>query len=862
QIVAWLQGEGFTNVHPARGRNWVSFTGNASQVETAFATEIHRYNVNGQMHYANSTAPRIPAGLVGVATGFRGLHDFHPHPMNKQRPRPFWYSTKYAEDFVAPGDIGTIYDINALYTAGIDGTGQKIAVMGQTDVYLADINDFRTGFGLSSITCTTGATGLITACNDPHFVYKLYGSDPGASTQGDISEADLDLEWSGAVARGAEIIYVNSTDTFDSFYDAIDNNLAPVISLSYGQCEFFDNFIFSATGSGHALSNEAELQKANAQGITFVNSSGDSGAAECDFFATVTDTNLATQGLAVSYPASSPEVTGVGGTATPLADWNNPTYWGTSNGSNGGTALSYVPEQAWNDDLEFSQYCQQNSGNKFCTQGGTTAQPGWVSITSEATAQTDIGLSATGGGASNCATENGDMSECVSGFPKPSWQTVTVAGQTTRLSPDVSFLASPNFPGYVFCTPLSELGVNSTSSSCAGGITAAVDTNLSIIGGTSASAPVFAGIVALLNQYTSGTGLGNINPSLYQLAATAPAAFHDVTSGDIKVYCEVNTPAGQLASLLCPSTGVIGYSASAGFDLATGLGSMDVNNFAVALKNPPDFSASTPTTSLSVFDGQTGTTAPITVTPINGFTGSVSFACSGLPAGASCSFNPATVTPPAGTTTVATIQGGGTNTTTPANVVIAASTGTLSTVSHQAASIALTTTAPFTLAADAATFQVAEGSNVAATITVTLATGFSGTISFTCTDQVPASTCTTPNNINASQDVSFQLTTSLPTAKLERPLDRGSRILYAALLPGLFGFVFIAGSRKRSMTAMRIVGLIALLGASTLWMASCGGNSGSGTGGSNGTPKGTYNITVTGISGGASNSATFQLIVQ
>ena len=863
QIVAWLEGQGFTNVHPARGRNWVSFTGNASQVQTAFATEIHRFNVNGQLHYANSIAPRIPSGLAGVVTGFRGLHDFRPHPMNKQRPRPFWYSSKYAEDFVAPGDIATIYDINALYTGGFDGTGQKIAVMGQTDVYLADINDFRTGFGLTSISCTTGGTGLITACNDPHFVYKLYGTDPGASTHGDISEADLDLEWSGAVARGAQIIYVNSTDTFDSFYDAIDNNLAPVISLSYGTCEFFDNFILSATGSGQTLSNEAELQKANAQGITFVNSSGDSGAAECDAFGTVTSTNLATQGLAVSYPASSPEVTGVGGTGVLLSAWNSPTYWGTSNGTNGGTALSYVPEVAWNDSLEISQFCQaQGSSNKFCTQGGATAVPGWVAITSESTAQTDIGLSAGGGGASNCSTENQNMTQCVSGFAKPTWQTVSVSGTTTRLSPDVSFLASPNFPGYVFCTPMSELGVNSTSSSCASGIIGAVDTNLSIIGGTSASAPVFAGIVALLNQYTGSSGQGNINPSLYKLAATAPSAFHDVNSGDIKIYCVPGDPVGQLSALLCPSSGVIGYSAGAGFDLATGLGSMDVNNFAVALKNPPDFSASTPTTSLSIFDGQSGT-ATISVTPINNFTGSVNFACSGLPTGSTCSFNPTTVTPPASTSTVATIQAGSTSTATPANVVITASTGTLSTVSHQAAAIALTTTAPFTLQADAASFQVAQGSNVNATVTVTFTSGFAGTVTFSCTDPAPASICTPPTaGGNSSSDVSCNITTSLPTAKLDRPLDGRAKILYAALLPGLFGIVFVAGSRKRSTGAMRAIALIAVLGASTLWMASCGGNSGGGTINTGGTPKSTYNITVTGTSGSTSSTATFQLVVQ
>src|SRR5262249_20411598 len=153
------------------------------------------------------------------------------------------------------------------------------------------------------------------------------------------------------------------------------------------------------------------------------------------------------------------------------------------------------------------------------------------------------------------------------------------------LSPDISFFASPNFPGYIFCTQLSELGDAGTGSSCApggsAGIANALSTNLnniSVIGGTSASAPVFAGIVALLNQYVGSAGpVGFINPSLYQLAATAPAAFHDTTTGDIKVYCTPGTPAGQTASLMCPSSGVIGYSASSGFDLASGLGSLDVN---------------------------------------------------------------------------------------------------------------------------------------------------------------------------------------------------------------------------------------------------------------------------------------------
>jgi hypothetical protein len=541
-------------------------------------------------------------------------------------------------------------------------------------------------------------------------------------------------------------------------------------------------------------------------------------------------------------------VTGVGGTAVQLAYIIPPsaTYWGTSNGADGATATQHVPEQAWNDDDEFLQYCQQNPGT-FCSTGG--GQPGWVSITSEATAQRDIGISSTGGGASNCAVQTSDFSACVSGFPQPSWQTVKVAGQTTRMSPDISFLATPNFPGYIFCT----------SSSCANGIAYAVDTNFSLVGGTSVSAPVFAGIVAVLNQYTGGSQ-GNINPSLYQLAATAPTAFNDVSGADNKVACQANSPgAPQPSSLWCPSTGVIGYSTGAGYDLATGLGSLDVDKFAVALKNPPDFSASSPTSTLSLYAGQAGT-ATITVAPINNFSGAVGFTCSGLPTGNTCSFNPPTVTPSgASVATTATIQSGGSGAT--GTVAITATTGVLSQVSHPAASIALTVLSAFTLAPTVATFQVAQGSPVDATVTVTLNGGFAGTLTFTCGDPAPESTCTVPPPTNASGQVSFHLTTKAPTVATLRPSDRGTRIFYAALLPGLLGIMFTAGSRRRSLRGMRFLGLIVALGFSTLWLASCGGGS-SGTK-DPGTPKGSYTITVNATSGTATGTpSTFQLVVQ
>ncbi len=849
QITGWLKSQGFTMVHGARGRNWVSFTGTAAQVQAAFATEIHQYGVNGELHYANATAPKIPQPLSGVVLGFRGLNDFRPRARSQRRARPDWYSSSLG-DFIAPGDLATIYDIGALYTAGVDGTGQKLAVMGQTDIYLADLNDFRSGFGLSSLTCTTNATtGVITACSDPHFQYLLDGSDPGLSTHGDISESDLDLEWSGAVAPGAQIIFVNATDTFTSFYYAIDNNVAPVISLSYGLCEFDDNFLSS---------DETELQKANSQGITFVNSSGDSGAAECDGVSTVTSANLATKGLAVSYPASSPEVTGAGGTGVLLADWNNPTYWGTTNGTSGGSALSYVPEQVWNDDLEIYQYCAANPTNVFCTQGGSTKVTGWVPITSEATAQTDIGLSSSGGGASNCSVQNSGLTSCVSGFPKPSWQTVTVSGApSVRLSPDVSFFASPNFPGYVFCTPLSELtSSSSTASSCASGITTAVNTNLSIIGGTSASAPVLAGVVALLNQYLVGSaspGLGNINPTLYTLAATpSNGAFNHVDTGDNNVSCVVGTPSAQPVSLQCPASGVIGYSASnsdatTGYNLVAGLGSMDVNKFAVAWAASRSPSTATLATSTNSTFLTASVTLTATVSPSTA-TGNVTFengtSVLGTAALSSGTATLNTTALPVGTNTITATYNG--------NATLATATSTSATV---------TVATPFTLTPTATSFQVAQGSNVNATVALALTSGFSGTVAFTCADPASASICTAPPSTNVSGNVTFQITTTAPTAKLQRPMDRGTRIFYAAFLPGLLGIV-IAGSRKRSLRGMRLLAMLMLLGISTVWMASCGGSNSGNTTTNPGTPKGTYTITVTGASGGATAPSTFQLVVQ
>ena len=899
KVTAWLKSQGFEILSIGGGRNSVAFSGTASQVQSAFKTEIHNYNIDGQEHFANSMSLMIPAALNGVVSSVMGLHSFLPKPASQFRgaaaarnSRGDYYDVKFVlPNFLAPDDVATIYDIAPLYGAStpIDGTGQKLAIVGQTDVYLADISDFRSGFNLAPITgCTTNANGVITACSSTYFQYDLVGSDPGTTYAcGDLDEADLDIEWSGATARKAQIVYVNSPVTYDSNCNPTNSAgvntalsaainppsgppVAPVVSMSYGICEL------------QAENLEVLLKQGNAEGVTILNSSGDQGSAGCDFNPPNASQPFspAVGGLAVSYPASSPEVTAVGGTEISLANDSYPspsTFWSTSLGPNGGTAQSYIPELPWNDDEEFAQYCHSPaSGDPFC-KTGNPATPGWVPLTASATAaqvQSDIWISAGGGGASNCfyvsATNvclGAGAGPSGGGLAQPSYQQglkVPNAPAGVRYVPDVSLLGSANFPGYIFCTPIDA--PTNTASTCASGIATAV-TNQSIVGGTSVSSPVFAGIVALLNQALGGSGLGNINPKLYALAATPTnGVFHSIASGDNNVYCQPNTPGGFPSNVICPTAGVFGFSSSnadptTGYNLVTGLGSVDADKLVLAL-TAPDFQFSAGTLTPSPVPAGQSATATLTITAIAGSTGTVvNFSpnsCTGLPTGATCSFNPGSVNfdginPATTVLTISTLA----NMTLPSaaqTITIAPinSTSTTATVSLSVAA----TTEKFTIAptSGSATFSVAAGTTVPVSITVTSQTGFvnagSSTtalpLGYTCSGLPFQSQCTfSPGQTTSAASLTANITTVGPTGSLRPPLGRSSRIFYALLLPGMFGLVLAGGSRTRGA---RLVGLIVVLGFSTLTLSSCGSSSSQKN---PGTTPGTYTVVVTATTGGA-----------
>jgi len=540
RLTSWLEGKGFSIDSVDSARRSVVFSGTARLVEQAFATSIRRYNVKGAMHIANAVEPSIPEALAPVVNGIVSLHDFRAHAQHLPMVSPSTQYTFGGSHFVTPADLATIYDIAPLYSQGLKGSGQSVAVVARSNINLADVRTFRSTFGLPA--------------NDPQVIVN--GTDPGTANADELLETTLDAEYAGALAPGATVKLVASTHsattdgTYLSAQYIVNQNLAPVMTMSFGVCE-------ADLGSSGAAFINSLWQQAAAEGITVLVSAGDSGAAGCD------DPSEATGvlGQAVNGLCSTAYDLCVGGTE--FNDSGNPSpYWAQTSSPAGASALQYIPETAWNESPP--------------------------------------GLDAGGGGASKL-------------YSKPAWQGGKgVPSDGHRDVPDLSLTAAGH-DGYMIVMNGAEYAV----------------------GGTSAASPALAGIFALVAQGT-GARLGLANPSLYALAGsnTGAATFHDITTGNNSV------------------PGVAGYAATAGYDLATGLGSVDASAL-VALwgqiqgspKITADVTLATTGDAITIAPGASGS-MKITTAGNAAFDASVSFKITGLPAGVTASFSPASIAAP------------------------------------------------------------------------------------------------------------------------------------------------------------------------------------------------------------------------
>lgn len=477
KIESWLQQQGFTVTGVAQSKNRITFSGTVGQVESAFGVQLHYYKAGSKTEFAPATDIAIPAALSSVVQTVSNLSSFRPKPhvRFKQNQRaasvsPNFTSSQSGNHYLSPKDVATIYDINPVYNSGYKGSGQSIAVVGQSAVSLSDIEHFQSAAGFTT--------------KDPTLVLMPNSGSSTYSTGGDEAESDLDLEYTSTIAPEATIyfVYTGSSQNygvFDALGYAVDTKIAPIISVSYGACE-------TALGSADYTTYNAVLAQAAAQGQSVVVAAGDSGSTDC--YEQTSLTTSQRQALAVDFPASSQYVTGMGGTEFSSTDVSssNTTYWSSSSGSDLiSSAKSYIPEQVWNDD---------SSSN---------------------------GLSSGGGGVSSLTS-------------RPSWQTgVTgIPSSSYRLVPDISLDSSPENAGYLFCS--SDSDATGVSGSCSNGFRDSNSTYLTVAGGTSFASPIFSGMLALINQKLNSSGQGVINSTLYQLASnssTYASAFHDITSG-------------------------------------------------------------------------------------------------------------------------------------------------------------------------------------------------------------------------------------------------------------------------------------------------------------------------------------------
>jgi len=819
KVTAWLTSQGFTITEVANSASFVRFNGTVAEAQTAFSTSIHSLSLNGETHVANVTDASVPSALAGVVMGITGLHDFRLKARVVKNGVKSVAGPEYTASglhYIAPGDFYTIYDENSLLTSSINGSGVTIAVMGQVDISLTDLAAFRTVFGLPA--------------NVP--TIKVYGTDPGAPlcassancspSDDDLEESTLDVEWSSAVAQAASVIFVTSIDAIEvSMTDAIDNNIAPIMTVSYGECE-------SGWGASEMSVLNQLFEQGAAQGITILGPGGDTGATDCD-------TNIpAVYGLNVDFPASSPFVTAVGGN---MFNEGTGSFWNTTNGTTGGSAISYIPEMVWNET-------------------GVT-----------------IGSEIAGGGGGVSAF-----------FFKPAWQTgAGVPADGSRDVPDVALDAGANHDGYLVCV----------QSSC--------PSSFSVAGGTSFATPEFAGLMALVEQKT-GARIGLANPTLYALAKSTyySSVFHDVTVGNNDASCETGSPN-------CPAGGSIGYSAAAGYDLATGWGSVDAANLVadwklvtpIALGTLGNASATTEV-SLPGSPVSAGTSVVVTATVASGTTGftttptgSVRF----LVAGATTTYG--VVTTAAGNTLASGTASYTLSTAnlTPGTYDVAAS---YSGDSNYAGSLSaddlvdvVSATAPdVKLTPSIATLSVASGASGSVVYTVTPVNGFTGTVTFSvgtsatlledygAAEFVPSSVAITSTAAgtttltlfsNASTAVGIGTgvlnVSSLTRREGPSPASRGRGGWYAAGSGvTIASLLLLTLPRRRRLGGLLMVALaVAMLGTAS----GCGtanpaitATPTTPTSTSTTVPAGTYPVTVTATAGAYSHTTTIAFTVQ
>jgi subtilase family serine protease len=613
-VTNWLKSNGLSVGQLPPGRGHLPFFGSKAQVEGALHTPIHLFTAAGEQHYANVSAPMIPASLTTAITAIRGLNDFHPRPgvhapkaaprgilplvghasaRSFDAPATFYSGTDQWPGYVGPTDFAIMYNVQPVYSQGFTGAGVTVAIAAQSDIDPSVLATFWSAFGVSGPSFGVPAQQF-TLMPVPK---SAGGSDPGETGDGNEDEAYLDTEILGALAPGAQLILVSDKDASIAAQYAIDQNLAAILNISFSQCE--------SSQASFNTTVESMYQQAVAEGITITVSSDDAGVVGCIASSDLGVTNdVNSNGFAVNGLASTPYNLAVGGT-----DFNDLTtsgqYWSVTNQSGTlATALSHIPEMVWNESCANPVFASAYGAADTITFCNTATIQGQSSPF--------IDISGGGSGVSSCTTgttTNGTIVDCTGGYAQPSWQqgVLGISSFGGRAIPDVSMIATLWLVCSYDTTPCDPTKAPTFPPDATG--------TIKVLDGTSAAAPSVAAIVALIDQTQISTAApdgrqGLLNPTLYSLAAieygsaataadcdasqgaiTNPACvFYDVTAGSSAQPCKVSgygtassasSPASTCGTENADKTGIMeingvqSYAAGTGFDIASGLGSIN-----------------------------------------------------------------------------------------------------------------------------------------------------------------------------------------------------------------------------------------------------------------------------------------------
>ncbi len=637
-VKSWLESYGFTVGQVSPAGNVISFSGNIGDVRQAFQTEIHSFQVGSNTVWANASSPTVPAALAPAVRGvtLSGLRPAAMHVLagaassqssvsaTSNQPKPnltiygpsTWSAANYDVYFLpGAGDAATMYDspnsaMNTAYSGTTwNGSGVTIGIVGDSNLSASAITDiarYRSLFLNETLTAAKADAQM------PKIV--LAGDDPGENS--DELEALIDVEQAMALAPKANTTFytANSTDLvwggWLAIQRAVDDNTVSILNISFGSCE--ENF-----GAGYNVLLNELFEQAAAQGMSVTVSSGDSGSAGCD-----DDSYPAVNGLAVNGIASTPWNIAVGGTdfdvlfSTSLSTVEQyikvPTTTATITGTGAYmvTAKGYIPEEPWNDSTQVFTTAADNV-QFTAAYDGTTLYAGGGGMSSAAVCSGNI-------------SSSGTCSGTLAGYAKPAFQSSITPADGVRDLPDVSFFAGA-FMGnegttqdfnnaWSFCADSTVTGSSlaytdcqtvAGSQGCNGTCAISINTTTTPVGGTSTSAPLMASVLALVSQSQGGKRLGQADYVLYNLAASEPAVFHDITQGNNSVDCTAGTPN-------CASNDFLtGYDAGPGYDLATGIGSIDVAKLVTAWSTAT-FTATTTTLKGGTSAGSLST-SPLTV---------------------------------------------------------------------------------------------------------------------------------------------------------------------------------------------------------------------------------------------------------